>query len=102
MMDGVFGALGVGVAASLLVGVWHALRAPTRVEAMLAVQIAGTAAAGSLLLVGPPTIGIAATLDLVVIVAALAAVTAVSFVAFGWEQRERPGGSGQEAPDDRR
>ena len=102
MMDDLFGVLALVVGATLVVGVWHALRSPTRAEAMMAVQIAGTAAAGSLLLVGPPTIGIAATLDLVVIAAALAAVTAVSFVAFGWEQRERPGGSGQEAPDDRR
>jgi multicomponent Na+:H+ antiporter subunit F len=102
MMDAIFGALGGGVAATLLVGVWHALRAPTRAEAMLAVQIAGTAAAGSLLLAGPSTIGVAATLDLVIVVAALAAVTAVSFVAFGWEQSERPGGPGRGAPDDRR
>jgi multicomponent Na+:H+ antiporter subunit F len=101
MMDGAFAALGVVVAATLVVGVWHALRAPTRAEAMLAVQIAGTAAAGSLLLAGPSTIGMAATLDLVVVVAVLAATTAISFVAFGWEPGEPAGGPGPEAADDR-
>jgi hypothetical protein len=101
MMDGIFAALGVVVAATLVVGVWHALHAPTRAEAMLAVQIAGTAAAGSFLLAGPSTIGIAATLDLVIIVAALAAVTAISFVAFGWEPGAPPAGPGQEEANDR-
>ena len=102
MMDGFLAALGLVVGATLVIGVWHALRAPTRAEAMLAVQIAGTAAAGSLLLTGPSTIGMAATLDLVIVVAALAAITAIAFVAFGWEPAETPGGPDGEARHERR
>jgi multicomponent Na+:H+ antiporter subunit F len=98
MMDELFGVLALVVGATLVVGVWHALRSPTRAEAMMTVQIAGTAAAGSLLLAGPSTIGMAATLDLVIVVAALAAVTAISFVASGRgtrsaARRAGPGGN---------
>ena len=102
MMDDLFGVLALVVGATLVVGVWHALRSPTRAEAMMAVQIAGTAAAGSLLLAGPSTIGMAATLDLVIVVAALAAVTAISFVAFGWEPSVLPGAPVREVSDDDR
>jgi multicomponent Na+:H+ antiporter subunit F len=102
MMDEVFGALALVVGATLVVGVWHALRSPTRAEAMMAVQIAGTAAAASLLLAGPSTIEMPATLDFVIVVAALAAVTAISFVAFGWEPAGPPGAPGREVSDDDR
>lgn len=101
MTDTFLGVLGAVVIASLVAGVWHALRSRTRAEAMLSVQIAGTATAGALLLVGPSTIGMAAALDLVIVVAALAAVTAISFVAFGWEPAGPPAGAGAEARDDR-
>ena len=101
MIDAFLGALGAVVFASLVAGVWQALRARTRAEAMLAVQIAGTATAGALLLVGPSTIGMAAALDLVLVVASLAAVTAISFVAFGWEPADPPAEAGAEVRDDR-
>jgi len=100
-MDTYLLVLGVVVAASLFVGTWQALRARTRAEAMLSVQIAGTAAAGSLLLVAPATIGLPASLDLVIVVSALAAVTAIAFVAFGWEPEKPPGEPGVESSRDR-
>jgi len=100
-MDVYFGALGTVVAASLFVGGWQALRARTRAEAMLSVQIAGTAAAATLLLVGPATVGMSASLDLAIVVAALAAVPAIAFVAFGWEPAKPPGEPGDESSRDR-
>jgi multicomponent Na+:H+ antiporter subunit F len=89
-MTSYFWGLAAVVACTLFVGLWRALAARRRADAMLSGQLAGTAAVATLLLSGPDTLGVTPALDLAIVAAALAAVTVTAFVAFGWESPGDP------------
>ena len=67
-------------------GVWRALSGPTAADRMLAIQLFGTTAVATLLLLAQG-LGTAALRDVALVIALLAAVTAVAFVRRAW-----PGG----------
>lgn len=68
-------------------GVWRALRDPTGAERMLAVQVFGTGAVATLLLLAEAS-DTAALRDVALVFALLAAVTAVAFVRRAWLEGE--------------
>jgi multicomponent Na+:H+ antiporter subunit F len=67
-------------------GVWRALRGPTAADRMLAIQLFGTTTVATMLLLAQG-LGTAALRDVALVIALLAAVTAVAFVRRAW-----PGG----------
>jgi len=64
-------------------GMWRVLRGPTVADRMLAVQLFGTTAVAILLLLAQ-AMAIPALLDVALVFALLAAVTAVAFVRRAW------------------
>ena len=68
-------------------GMWRVLRGPTAADRMLAVQLFGTTAVALLLLLAQATGG-AALRDVALVIALLAAVTAVAFVRRAWPEQE--------------
>ena len=68
-------------------GIWRTLRGPTFADRMLAVQLFGTTAVATLLLLAE-ALGNAALRDVALVFALLAAVTAVAFVQRAWPDEE--------------
>ena len=68
-------------------GIWRALSGPTAADRMLAVQLFGTTTVATLLLLAEG-LGIAALRDVALVIALLAAVTAVAFVRRAWPEEE--------------
>jgi len=64
-------------------GLWRAVRGPTAADRMLAVQVFGTTAVTITLLLSQ-AFGDATLRDVAVMIAVLAAVTAVAFVQRAW------------------
>ena len=85
-METLYFTLGSFLLLTLGAGVWRTLRGPTAADRMLAVQLFGTTAVAILLLLAEG-LGIAALRDVALVIALLAAVTAVAFVRRAW-----PGG----------
>ncbi len=69
---------------TLVVGLWRVLRGPTAADRMLAAQLFGTTAVACLLLLADAT-GQPALRDVALVLALLAAVTAVAFVRRFWQ-----------------
>jgi multicomponent Na+:H+ antiporter subunit F len=86
-MQSLYFALGLLLLLTLGAGVWRALRGPTAADRMLAVQLFGTTAVATLLLLAQG-LGIAALRDVALVIALLAAVTAVAFVRRAWPEEE--------------
>jgi len=75
---------------TLVAGLWRVVRGPTAADRMLAAQLFGTTAVACMLLLAqafdrPPL------RDVALVVALLAAVTAVAFVRRAWAVREYDG-----------
>lgn len=68
-------------------GMWRVLRGPTAADRMLAVQLFGTNAVAILILLAQ-AYDAPAMLDVALVFALLAAVTAVAFVRQAWPERE--------------
>lgn len=68
-------------------GIWRALRGPTAADRMLAVQVFGTTAVATLLLLAQAYRN-AVLRDVALVFALLAAVTAVAFVRRAWSGKE--------------
>ncbi len=66
-------------------GIWRALRGPAAADRMLAVQVFGTTAVATLLLLAEGS-GSAALRDVALLFAVLATVTAVAFVRRAWPE----------------
>jgi len=77
-------ALALFLLLNLFAGMWRVLRGPTAADRMLAAQLFGTTAVAVLLLLAQ-VFGNAALIDVALVFALLAAVTAVAFV-----QRTQP------------
>ncbi len=73
---------------NLSAGMWQILRGPTAADRMLAAQLLGTTAVAILVLLAQAPDS-AALLDVALVFALLAAVTAVVFVRLAWPNRER-------------
>lgn len=80
-------ALGLLLLLTLGGGIWRALRGPTAADRMLAVQVFGTTAVATLLLLAEGSDN-AALRDVALVFALLAAVTAVAFVRRAWPEEE--------------
>jgi len=80
-------ALAVFLLLNLGAGMWRVLRGPSAADRMLAAQLFGTTAVAVLVLLAQTT-GSAALLDVALLFALLAAVTAVAFVRRTWPERE--------------
>ena len=68
-------------------GMWRVLHGPTTADRMLAAQLFGTTAVAMLLLLAQ-AYGNAALLDVALVFALLAAVTAVAFVRRAWPEQK--------------
>lgn len=68
---------------TLVAGLWRVLRGPTAADRMLAAQLFGTTAVACLLLLAE-FFKISALIDVALVFALLAAVTAVAFAQRGW------------------
>lgn len=77
--------LGIFLLLTISAGMWRALRGPTDADRMLAVQVFGTTAVAALLLIAQ-AFGNAALRDVALVIALLAAVTAVAFVRRTWSE----------------
>ncbi len=86
-MQTLYFTLGSLLLLTLGAGVWRTLRGPTAADRMLAVQLFGTTAVATLLLLAQGS-GIAALRDVALVIALLAAVTAVAFVRRAWPEEE--------------
>jgi multicomponent Na+:H+ antiporter subunit F len=80
-------ALALFLLLNLGVGMWRVLRGPTAADRMLAAQLFGTTAVAILLLLAQ-AYGNAALLDVALLFALLAAVTAVAFVRRAWPEQQ--------------
>lgn len=88
------------VGLTLVTGLAHVLRSRRRADALLAAQLAGTCAVGIILLVGTGTGTTSVSLDLALVAALLAALTAIAFAALGWhDSPENPGTTPERPPD---
>ncbi|MGB3212197.1 MAG: monovalent cation/H+ antiporter complex subunit F [Desulforhopalus sp.] len=74
-------------------GMWRVARGPTTADRMLAAQLFGTIAV-ALLLILAEAYGKTALLDVALVFALLAAVTAVAFVQRAWPNKETDYDSG--------
>ncbi len=74
------------VGLTLVTGLAHVLRSRRRADALLAAQLAGTCAVGIILLLGKGTGTTPVSLDLALVAALLAALTAIAFAALGWRE----------------
>lgn len=72
---------------NLIAGMWRILRGPTAADRMLAAQLFGTTAVGILVLLAQ-AVNRPALRDVALVVALLAAMTAVAFVQRAWLERE--------------
>ncbi len=72
---------------SLGAGMWRVMCGPTAADRMLAAQLFGTTAVAVLMLLAH-TYGVTAILDVALVFALLAAVTAVAFVQRAWADKE--------------
>lgn len=66
-------------------GLWRIARGPTAADRMLAAQLLGTTAVGILLLLAQAN-AVPAARDVALVLALLAAVTAVAFVQRAWQR----------------
>ncbi len=73
---------------TLVAGLWRVLRGPIVADRMLATQLFGTTAVACLLLLAQ-VFGLPALLDVALVFALLAAVTAVAFARRGWLAGEK-------------
>lgn len=80
-------ALALFLLLNLGAGMWRVLRGPTAADRMLAAQLFGTTAVAILLLLAEAADG-AALRDVALVIALLAAVTAVAFVRRAWTEQE--------------
>ena len=76
---------------NLLVGIWRVMKGPSAADRMLAAQLFGTTAVALLLLLAQATSEFA-LLDVALVLAVLAAITAVAFVQQTWTGRRPDGG----------
>lgn len=98
-MTGWFDALAAAIGIALATGILHVLRSRQRADALLAAQLAGSCSVGIILLLGHDSGSISVSLDLALVAALLAALTAIAFAALGWHEdrptpvdsRSRPG-----------
>ena len=72
---------------SLGAGMWRVMCGPTAADRMLAAQLFGTTAVAVLMLLAH-AYGVTAILDVALLFALLAAVTAVAFVQRAWADKE--------------
>ena len=72
---------------NLVAGMWRVVRGPTAADRMMAAQLFGTTAVAVLLLLAQ-AYGKAALLDVALVFALLAAVTAAAFVQRAWPDQE--------------
>ena len=84
-MQTLYLALAVFLLLNLGAGMWRVLRGPSAADRMLAAQLFGTTAVAVLVLLGQ-AMGSAALLDVALLFALLAAVTAVAFVRRAWPE----------------
>ncbi len=80
-------ALALFLLLNLGAGMWRVVRGPTAADRMMAAQLFGTTAVAVLLLLAQ-AYGKAALLDVALVFALLAAVTAVAFVQRAWPDQE--------------
>ena len=73
---------------NLVVGIWRVMKGPSAADRMLAAQLFGTTAVALLLLLAQATSDFA-LLDVALVLAILAAITAVAFVQQTWTSRRR-------------
>ena len=76
---------------NLIVGIWRVMKGPSAADRMLAAQLFGTTAVALLLLLAQATSDFA-LLDVALVLAILAAITAVAFVQHPWTSRGTNGG----------
>lgn len=86
-MQGLNFALGVLLLLMLGAAIWRAIRGPAAADRMLAVQSFGTITVAALLLLAQGS-NIPALRDVALVLALLAAVTAVAFVRRAWPEKE--------------
>ena len=86
-MQSIYLGLALFLLLNLGAGMWRVLRGPTDADRMLAAQLFGTTAVAVLLLLAQATGG-AALRDVALVLALLAAVTAVAFVRRAWPEPE--------------
>ncbi len=86
-MEILYSALALFLLLNLGAGIWRVLRGPTAADRMLAAQLFGTTAVAILLLLAQAS-GNPALLDVALVFALLAAVTAVAFVRRAWPEEE--------------
>lgn len=86
-METLYLSLAVFLLLNLGAGMWRVTRGPTAADRMLAAQLFGTVAVALLLLLSQ-AFGSSAILDVALVFALLAAVTAVAFVQRAWSERE--------------
>lgn len=86
-MQSVFLLLAMFLLLNLAAGLWRIARGPTAADRMLAAQLLGTTAVGTLLLLAQAN-AMPAARDVALVLALLAAVTAVAFVRRAWRPVE--------------
>jgi len=86
-MQTLYIALALFLLLNLGVGIWRVLRGPSIADRMLAAQLFGTTAVAVLLLLAQATEN-AAMRDVALLLALLAAVTAVAFVRRAWPDQQ--------------
>ncbi|HYW75736.1 MAG TPA: monovalent cation/H+ antiporter complex subunit F [Gammaproteobacteria bacterium] len=82
-MQSVFLLVALFLLLNLAAGLWRIARGPTAADRMLAAQLLGTTAVGILLLLAQAN-AMPAARDVALVLALLAAVTAVAFVRRAW------------------
>jgi len=87
-MQPIYLALALFLLLNLLAGMWRGLHGPTAADRMLAAQLFGTSAVAVLLLLAQ-ALDNAALVDVALLFALLAAVTAVAFVQRAWPNEEK-------------
>ena len=86
-MQILYASLALFLMLNLGAGMWRVLRGPTVADRMLAAQLFGTTAVAVLLVLAQAS-GNAALRDVALVLALLAAVTAVAFVRRAWPESE--------------
>ncbi|MGB7755719.1 MAG: monovalent cation/H+ antiporter complex subunit F [Salinisphaera sp.] len=89
-MQFVFLLVAVFLLLNLMAGLWRIARGPTNADRMLAAQLMGTTVVGILLLLAQAG-AMPAARDVALVLALLAAVTAVTFVRRAWSSSEESG-----------
>jgi len=87
-MQTLYFALALFLLLNLVAGMWRILRGPTAADRMLAAQLFGTSAVAVLLLLAQALDNVA-LIDVALVFALLAAVTAVAFVRRAWPDQEK-------------